>query len=398
MFISLINRYKSIGIITGSLLITAIISFLALPFLSRLYTIENFGVYGLAVSIISVVSTISSLRLDQAILVAKDTEKASLLVFGILIALLISFICFILLFFFKPFYFCVAVAGGVFASSVFQLLYAYNFSENREYYCGFLNLYRSSSLILAQLIIPLIFSSPELIYGLYIQSVFIITLSVSSAFYLFKNTKVDINIVLNFKDFILINSPHALLNSFSHNMPYYFISFFLGSKAVGYYSVVERVLRLPINLMSQVVRQFFIRDFSKVENNIADRKKALKASLFMFLISTPFFLILILLPENIYIGILGKQWVGIREYFVILAFGYWAVFCNPPASAYIIAKRKSKWLLRFQIIELFIKISLALLIYYIYDQSVLILLSISVALIIYNLLNIIFVARGDRYA
>lgn len=396
MLIKLINRYKSIGIITGSLLITAVISFLALPFLSRLYTVENFGVYGLAISIISVVSTISSLRLDQAILIAEDSEKASLLVSGMIIASLVSFICFISLSFFKPLYFCIAVAGGVFASSVFQLFYAYNFSEGKEYYCGFLNLYRSSSLILAQLTIPLFSNSSELIYGLYVQSIFIIILSVGSAIYLFKNSNIYIGTIFNFKDFMLVNSPHALLNSFSHNMPYYFISFFLGSKAVGYYSIVERILRLPINLMSQVIRQFFIRDFSRIENNIIDRQKALKASFLMFLISTPFFLALVLLPESIYISILGDQWIGIRNYFTILAFGYWSIFCNPPVSAYIIAKRKSDWLLRFQIIEMLIKIVLALLIYFVYGQNILILISISASLITYNFLNILFVAKGNR--
>ena len=396
MLIGLINRYKSIGIITGSLLITAIISFMALPFLSRFYTVEDFGVYGLALSIVSVVSTVSSLRLDQAILIANKNDKASLVVSGMLIAFLISFICFIALFFFKELYFCIAVALGVFASSIFQLIYSYNFSENKEYYCGFLNLYRSSSLIVAQLAMPFFLDTPELIYGIYFQSVLLVILSISVIFRLLKVSQINLSKVFEFKDFVLINSPHALLNSFSHNMPYYFISFFLGSKAVGYYAIVERILRLPINLVSQVVRQFFIRDFSKIENDDIDRKKSLKAVLFMSLISAPFFLFLIFIPESIYLTILGGQWSGIKGYFVILALGYWAVFCNPPVSAYIIAKRQSKWLLRFQIIELFIKIFLALLIYFIYGQSLLILLSISVALLIYNALNIYFVTKGDK--
>lgn len=391
-----IKRYKSIGIITGSLLITAILSFIALPFLSRLYTVESFGVYGLALSIISVVSTISSLRLDQAILVANKDDKASLVAAGALIALVISVICFIVLIFFKSFYFSLAVGGGIFASSIFQLYYSYSFSEKKEINCGLLNIYRSLTLISAQLIIPLILVHSDLIYGIYIQSLCLITLSLYFIFNSFKHEKVDFKKVLNFKDFIFINGPHALVNSFSHNMPYYFITFFLGHRAVGYYAVVERVLRLPINLISQVVRQFFIRDFSIEDNTYNDRKKALKATWIMSLISAPFFLSLLFIPADLYILIFGKQWADIDKYFGLLALGYWAVFCNPPASAFIIAKRKSAWLLRFQFIEIFIKVALSLLIYEIYGQNIIILVSISFALIIYNFLNILFVIKGNN--
>lgn len=391
-----ITRYKSIGIITGSLLITAILSFIALPFLSRLYTVEGFGIYGLALSIISVVSTISSLRLDQAVLVADKSDKASLVVSGSLIAILISLLCFVVLLFFKDLYFCIAVAGGVFANSVFQIYYSYSFSEKKEINCGLLNIYRGLILVAAQLSMPFLIVHSELIYGIYIQSFFLIVLSLFAISRAIKNQKIDLKKTLNFKDFIFINGPHALINSFSHNMPYYFITFFLGHKAVGYYAVVERVLRLPINLLSQVIRQFFIRDFSGKNDLEIDRKKALKASWFMSLLSAPFFLSLLFIPQDLYIWLFGKQWTDIDKYFGLLALGYWAVFCNPPVSAFIIAKRKSEWLLKFQFVEIIVKVVLALLIYKMYGQDLLILVSISIALIIYNFLNILFVMKGSN--
>ncbi len=63
---TLLAKYKSIGIITSSLLIGAIITFFALPFLTRLYSVKDFGQYGVAIAVISVLSTIANLRLDQA--------------------------------------------------------------------------------------------------------------------------------------------------------------------------------------------------------------------------------------------------------------------------------------------------------------------------------------------
>ena len=60
----------------------------------------------------------------------------------------------------------------------------------------------------------------------------------------------------NYRDFIYANTPHALLNSFSHNLPYYVVSHFVGVQAMGFYAIVERTLRVPINLISQTLRQF----------------------------------------------------------------------------------------------------------------------------------------------
>jgi len=63
---NLIAKYKSIGIITLSLLVGAIITFIALPFLTRLYSVHDFGEYGVVLALVSVLSTIANLRLDQA--------------------------------------------------------------------------------------------------------------------------------------------------------------------------------------------------------------------------------------------------------------------------------------------------------------------------------------------
>ncbi|MDC5141526.1 oligosaccharide flippase family protein, partial [Acinetobacter baumannii] len=88
----LISKYKSIGVITSSLLVGAIITFIALPILTRLYSVKDFGQYGVALAIVSVMSTIANLRLDQAILIAQAEEKKSLIFESILLAILFCII------------------------------------------------------------------------------------------------------------------------------------------------------------------------------------------------------------------------------------------------------------------------------------------------------------------
>lgn len=85
---ALVSKYQSIGLITSSLLVGAIITFIALPFLTRLYSVHDFGQYGVALAIVSVLSTIANLRLDQAQLVADDADQKSLIFEGSVFSLI----------------------------------------------------------------------------------------------------------------------------------------------------------------------------------------------------------------------------------------------------------------------------------------------------------------------
>jgi len=75
MIAKLFAKYQSIGLITLSLLAGAIMTFIALPVLTRLYYVADFGAYGIALAIVSVLSTVANMRLDQALLVADEQDK-----------------------------------------------------------------------------------------------------------------------------------------------------------------------------------------------------------------------------------------------------------------------------------------------------------------------------------
>jgi len=64
--------------------------------------------------------------------------------------------------------------------------------------------------------------------------------------------------------------------------------------------------------------------------------------------------------------------------------GYWAIFCNPPSSAFLIAKRNSHVLFKLQITELIIKFVLFVVLYILFDDKIYMLLAVPVALMIYN--------------
>jgi teichuronic acid exporter len=346
MIAKLFAKYQSIGLITLSLLAGAIITFIALPVLTRLYSVKDFGSYGIALAVVSVLSTIANLRLDQALLVADEADKKSLIFEGAVFSTVIAIISGTAISLILNVEMAFAVASGILANTLIQSIYNYKFAAHKEYFCAGLNIFRSVILVAVQLSLPQ-FMQISLVNSYNISSILMI---VPMLLYILKCQlyQVSWHAFKNYQDFIYSNTPHALLNSFSHNLPYYVVSHFVGVQAIGFYAIVERTLRVPINLISQTLRQYFIRKFKNTESNQA----ALKSSVLLSLVSLPLFTIFFILPESLYLWVFGSEWVGISTYFQILALGYWAVFCNPPSSAYLIAKRNSQLLFNLKIVEL----------------------------------------------
>lgn len=378
MIAKLFAKYQSIGLITLSLLAGAIMTFIALPVLTRLYSVQDFGAYGIALAVVSVLSTVANLRLDQALLVAEEQDKKSLIFEGAVFSTVIAAISGIVVSLILNVEMAFAVATGVLANTLIQSIYNYQFAAHKEYFCAGLNIFRSAIVVAVQLSLPL-FMQISLLNSYNVSSILMI---VAMLLFILKYQlyQVSWQAFKNYQDFIYANTPHALLNSFSHNLPYYVVSHFVGVQAMGFYAIVERTLRVPINLISQTLRQFFIRKFKNTESNHA----ALKSSVLLSLVSLPLFAIFFILPESLYLWVFGSEWVGISTYFQILALGYWAVFCNPPSSAYLIAKRNSQILFRLQIVELLIKFALFAGLYLCLDDKVLMLLAVPIALIFYN--------------
>ena len=378
MIAKIFAKYQSIGLITLSLLVGAIITFIALPVLTRLYSVADFGAYGIALAIVSVLSTVANLRLDQALLVADEQDKKSLIFEGAVFSTAIAVISGIVISAILNVEMAGAVATGVLANTLIQSLYNYQFSAHQEYFCAGLNIFRSVIVVAVQLLLPFVMQI-SLVNSYNLSSIIMI---VAVLIYLIKHQlyQVSWQAFQHYKDFIYANTPHALLNSFSHNLPYYVVSHFVGVQAMGFYAIVERTLRVPINLISQTLRQFFIRKFKDADSS----QNALKASVLLSLVSLPLFALVFVLPESLYLWIFGSEWVGISTYFQILALGYWAVFCNPPSSAYLIAKRNSQVLFKLQIVELMIKFALFAGLYVLCADKIYMLLAVPVALIFYN--------------
>lgn len=379
---SLIANAKRVGPVSAGLIVGAIVSLISLPVYSRFYSVSDFGVYGLAMAFVSIGSTVATLRLDQAILIAPVEQRRPLAYFSILSAGIISALTFLVFFVVKDASFASAVALGIFSNSMLQLAYNLHFSNKNFNICGLMNAGRTLTFALPQILVPLWISNWTMVRGIYFQSIILIIWSFQILVGYSTGNKVEWNTWKNYRDFIRHNTPHALLNSFSHNSVYYFSGLFLSPAHVGFYTMVDRILKAPIFLFSQVIRQSLIVQFASQPYESA-RVQAVKISLLMTALSVPFFIVIVFFSEIVLVWALGDSWTGIGKYFAILAFGYLMIFSNPPTSAFLVARRQSNVLLNLQLIELVCKVCSALLLYLLFGNE-LILASITIALVVYN--------------
>lgn len=80
---------RAVGVLAGGTAVSQGITISALPLLTRIYSPEDFGVLAIYVAIVSIVSTVSCLRLEIAIpLPEKDQDAANLLVLALIISII----------------------------------------------------------------------------------------------------------------------------------------------------------------------------------------------------------------------------------------------------------------------------------------------------------------------
>lgn len=381
--------FKNIGILSSGLMLGALINLACLPFLTRIYGIEAYGVYGTVMAIVSVVAVIANGRLDQAILASPARDRMVLASSGlcitVLVALLVGFVSAI---FVSP-TFALAIGVAVASSSLYQLCYSCFLIKGRLKICSMLSIFRGASLCMCQLVLGLYWNSDSLLDGLILQGSLLITLS------LFVTVpgvnRVNKAILLKNLDFLKNNTSHALLSAFSHNLPYILLANFAGATLTGYYAVVDRLCKAPIVLFSQVVRQLFIKKISKSGATSEAAKGAMNASLFMFSVGLVFYFIIMLIPESAFGLVLGSEWEEIKLYVLCLGIGYVFVFSNPPVSGYIVAARQSLMLIKYQALELFVKSAAFFVV--LGQSDFVLLMSFAVSLAIYNVMIMSYVAK-----
>ncbi|AJY46969.1 hypothetical protein TM49_16820 [Martelella endophytica] len=321
----------SVGVAAGQA-----ITLLASPVLTRLLDPQTFGLFGLFTSLAFLIGNVSSLRYDLGIVLAKGEGMAASL-WGLCITIVFSIAAIFGLFLVSgggdivarlmssdaltdvlPWVPLQVISIGLFLSGsqwatrhkVYRPQALYQFSRaavlaSLQIITAFLA-WGVHGLVAAQ-IIAFFFAA-----GVLIKQAVWPHRRILMHGYSWRRMKVA---AIRFRRLPQFTAPQDLLTSLTQNLPYFILGSFFGANVVGWYWLTIRTMQLPINFISQSIRQVLLQHISaRVNNRQRAFPSALKASLGLAAFGGVIFSPVIAFGPYIFGFIFGDEWREAGEY------------------------------------------------------------------------------------
>lgn len=347
--------------------IAALFPVLCTPLITRLYTPEQFGIFALFLTFVSVLSSISCLRYEIAIVLPRHNYQAVQLV--VLSFLLACGSAIVLEIFFLIFAEDIAralekdiaaylyfVPLAVFFNGLYGLMNYYSNRHKRYKDLSMSKILNSSSSTLTK--IGLGYAQFG-IWGLVIGQ---IVGSVVGAFNIWRLSLVSIFLhkksiswealkrkFIFYKNYPIYNMPAVLMNTLSTNSGVFLFGIYFDAKDVGLIALASNVLLLPISIIATSYSQIFYQKICLMTTQ-EQLRQAYKNSFYMLLVIGSIFCAgAFVLPEKIIIQILGSSWEGVGFYIKYTSIFVFFQFISSPLSTLIPRCDKNDLFLVYQI-------------------------------------------------
>lgn len=351
--------FRNLLNLSSSTLIAQVLLIISSPLLTRLYSPQDFGVFALFIGVIGVLSTVTNLRYEQAIVIPKNNNSANQLVYlSLILNITFSFTVFILLTLFaKPifsffnietlvaFYWLIPV--GVFFIGCYQAL-NYWLVRNQDFNTvAKIKIQQSIAMISIQLVLFKL-GAIALIVG---HSLGQLLGVFKNGIKFLKNTAFDLeelkNVAREYKKFPIYSTWSALLNSTGGQLPVLLFTAYYSPAVAGLYILTQRVIKGPLAIISQAITQIFISDLRTDENKIKD--KLIHINNFLISVSIIPLAVLVVAGEDIFTLIFGADWTEAGVVAAILAPWMFLVFICSPVSSLVEYKNRQTSFLVFQV-------------------------------------------------
>jgi len=409
-FLTKSNFFRNVLVIMFGTVVAQVITVVASPILTRLFSPSAFGVFGVYMSLVAIITAFVTLRYDQALMLPKKNEEAASLLWASLLATAgISSLFLILCLLFSRQIIVILnlpeLKGRLllFPISVFLLGVCTTFNS----WCTRQKQFKRSSI--SQIVRSVVASGVQVSTGFTktgpvgLIGGALLGDFLSSLFLWFQVKRNDLKIIkeafrwhnikrlaIQYSNFPLYSSTQNLLNAISQNIPVLLLAKFFGPIVVGYYALGVRVLQIPMDLILTSLRQVLFQRVSEVYNAEGDTYTLFKRTTLGLLILTiiPALVIIVYAPF-LFSFILGKNWVTAGEYARWLVLWLAVGFVNPPAILFAQVYKKQKFLF-FQDLTLLIFRFVVLVIGGLYCSSLVTVIMYSIVGVIFNLFVILY--------
>lgn len=382
------------------------IPILLTPLLTRIYSPEQFGVFAVYSTIISIIALVSNGRYCLAIILPKSKEKAKglFLLSSILTGIILLLFSFIFILWGNPIFSALNVTVSVTSiiyillSILFVGLYEplfYYALRNRRYKVLASNVvWQAFTLISVRIILGYLgFTDLGLIASFmfsYLVAYFTLLIRLDIKL----KGKIEIEKIkgllkeyFNFPRYSLFAD---LLNMLTNTFPNILLNKFFGNTATGYFSIADKVLGSPIWFITSSVGDVF-----KQEAAEQYRKDGFCLNIFIKTAKTllligiiPFILIFLFIPPLVPF-LFGEMWAPSGEYIQIFSLMYFSSFVVNPVSYIIYIVNKQNYAILFQGLKLS-SILIAFMVGFYFKDLILAIIIWSVLVTLSNIIIFIF--------
>jgi len=352
------------------------------PVLTRLFTPAAFGAFGVYLSLAAILSALSTLRFDQAIMLPKEAKAAAHLFWAALLsaAVVAAVTLAVCLLFFKSILSLLGITAlsawilvlplSVFFYGASQALISWSTRRKKFARQSVSHVSRSLAISLVQVTAGLLRLGPGGLIGgaLAGDAVAVLILGrqvrqedggILRRALAWRKIKA---VAREYRDFPLFGSPQNLLNAVSQNVPLLLLAKFFGPAVAGFYVLGVRCIQVPMNFLLTSLRQVFFQKASATCNSGGDVYGLFRRATLglLAMVALPAAAVVFFGP-GIFAFVLGRQWAASGEYARWLVLWLALMFANVPAVLFAQIYRKQRAVLLQDILLLAMRV-LALLI------------------------------------
>jgi len=332
--------FRHVVVLMSGSAIAQILPILISPLLSRIFSPEDIGVWGIYSAVVSIGALFVTLRYDSAILLPdEDSDAANIALFGLAISFIFSVIFFALLalgnhsllldFMGIPAVIPVwqYIPIGIFLAAAISIFSNWFIRTIRFSSLAFSRIVQSASTAIIQIGASVLKADAmALVAGQVMGLVLGIASFAVNIWRKDRHNKIDISLsrmksaIIRYYRFPLFSLPAGLLNSFGAYLPLFMLGSVFSPVIAGYFALTQKVLAAPVALIGNnildVFRERATTDYRDTGNCRAIFVKTLIA---LILLATPPSLILFFFAPSLFDFVFGNDWRESGEYARILA-------------------------------------------------------------------------------
>lgn len=365
----------------GGTLVSQIVPLLSSIILARIYEPESFGIYAVFLTYLNVGIVLINLRYELAI-VKEPTLKGSLKLFqgSLLISMSLTIISYFIIIL-AQFVLTTPINSivwfipiGCFLNGAMLLFVNLNTKVKKFNWISLSKIVQALSNALISILIGyLSLSLFGLVYGYLVGFFTFIVINVflhRKILFTFFSWKQIQEILRRYIDFPKFNVGSSLLNAIGLSIPVWYLSWQFEKEIVGYYGLAQRIVVVPLMLISSSISQVvYEKAIDSIKNKFNLHLWLKKISFRLFLLYLLPCLVLFVFSEDIFVLAFGEDWrfSGLITKYIV--FGMLTQVFLTPFSMLYPAMGKLKLFMRWQILQFTIAVLIVPLSYYLFENS-----------------------------